>query len=111
MTESVTKQLGEILIAIDEQPWDHALFIVDTKPWSFGTLCAVVDPQQLDPDDDERIELDQQILVYALQIADVQDVVHNIRQQRESVTARDLIEAVIYYHSNDAFLQLDQDTL
>jgi hypothetical protein len=56
-------------------------------------------------DDNEEIPkvAAQNNYCYVLNIADIQDIVDNVKQQKPDCSEIDLFEAFLYYIKNDAF--------
>lgn len=99
--------LATVLMAVEDFPWNHALYLDSERPWTATTRCSVLDPDDVDePESDDVPEFAAvNGLVYALLLTQVQDIVDNARQQLDSVTASDLVRAFNYYYEHDAFIK------
>jgi hypothetical protein len=104
--------LTEVLTSTEEFPWDSTLFIDKNRNWHGQSRCAVIriDIDEIDSDDEDAADnpefARQHDLTYALNMADVQDIVINAKQQDPNVDEETLLKAFLYYHNNDAFMDL-----
>ena len=112
--------LAEVLTSIQEFPWDSDLFLDKNRNWHGKSQCAVIriDIDEVDPEDEDAAHnpefARQHGLAYALNIADVQDIVSNAKQQDPKnakqqdpkVDEETLVKAFLFYHDNDAFIDL-----
>lgn len=100
------QKLSEILIEIDALPWNYALFLPVEKPWNGDALCVVLDPNDSE-DADEDPEMAKQLnLTYALSVQDAQSIVANAKEQLPTINMQGLVDALNFYHANDAFIIL-----
>lgn len=96
--------LGAVLLNADELASDAVLFLPYGEVWNSTTQCAVI-AVELYADEDDVPELAvQNNLERAMQIAQVQDVVVNARQQRSQLTVENLVTAFLFYYDRDAFI-------
>ncbi|MFO0942583.1 MAG: hypothetical protein U0930_17745 [Pirellulales bacterium] len=99
--------LGAVLLNADDLSSDAVLFLPYGEVWNSKTRCAVIAVDR-DADEDDVPDLAvQNSLERALQIAQVQDVVVNARQQRNQLTAEILVTAFLFYYDRDAFIIFD----
>jgi hypothetical protein len=98
------KTLGEVLLGADALSWRHALYLPNCEEWNESTPCEVADPDE--NEDAENVPLfdKEPKLEYALCISTVQDIIINARLQNPKATLGDLLEALIFYYKNDAFI-------
>ncbi|MCB2343283.1 DUF7716 domain-containing protein [Clostridium estertheticum] len=101
-------KLRDVLLNIKEFKWNDGLFVVRDEELVLNSRCAVLDPDDVEDDADEepRFAIDNN-LKYALNMQDVRGVVMNAYEQKSSCTENDLLEAFLYYYSNDAFRVLE----
>src|SRR5262245_56789567 len=90
---------------------DQWLYIpIGVKQIEAATPCRarVVEATELSPEEqDELDEYPETIgLKSFLSLSQLQDIVGNLRQQRPSFSERDLMAAIIFYWSNDAFIDV-----
>ncbi|WGY71010.1 hypothetical protein KEC55_28830 [Burkholderia cepacia] len=98
--------LREVLVGIDQVPWNYALFMPHGVDWNENTKCAVLNPNDFEnePDPDRpRFAVDND-LHYALGIQIVESIVDNARDQRDNASVSDLVDAFVYYYDNDAYI-------
>lgn len=102
-------ELKNILINAKELPWNEYLFLPIDKNWSLDSVCSVInwdqlDENELEDDGDTPKIAKENKLIYALDIATIQEIVDNAQQQRPQCSESDLFEAFLYYYYNDAFI-------
>jgi hypothetical protein len=101
-------RLGEVLSAADRLPLDADLFLPFDEVWGPDTRCAVA---SVDRYADEPVLPDlaaRNGLGRALQVAQVQDIVDNARQQLPRAKSEDLVEAFLFYYDRDAFIDFSR---
>ena len=110
MTFKAIQTLAEILILIDDFPWNRAVYVTGEYPWEANSVAAVLDPTEIeDLEEEEKPEIIRQYdLRYVLNINIVQSVVHVARKQVPEPDMGFLIESFNYYCKNDAFLWLNK---
>jgi len=103
------KTLGEVLSTADQLPLEADLFLPFDEEWGPDTRCAVepVDPYADEPGVPELAARNG--LGRTLQIAQVQDIVDNARQQRPGARVADLISAFLFYYDRDAFIDFSAE--
>ncbi|MBX2806570.1 MAG: hypothetical protein KTR19_11410 [Hyphomicrobiales bacterium] len=107
MPKRITRTLREILLNIDKEPWDHALYIPNRNiNWLPDMPAIILDPNVTDESEDDPIEAKKNQLKYALTIGEVQDVIDNVKVQKENPDIKNLIKALCYYYENDTFIDL-----
>lgn len=107
MSIDVLTKLENVLLKIEDLPWEYALYIpaIDAE-WSGDMKCIVLDPEETaDPDDDPDVAKTNG-LKYALMISDVQDIVENAKAQKKNIEKKVIIDAIKYYYDNGAFIKL-----
>lgn len=100
-------ELGYVLEHIQDFDWSDALFLPEDEEWDFESRCMVLDPDDVENDEDE---LPQQAaeknLMYALGIQTIQSIYKNIYEQKKDFLKEDLMEAFLYYYDHDAYIKL-----
>ncbi|MGI0120188.1 DUF7716 domain-containing protein [Zooshikella sp. RANM57] len=95
--------LKEVLLNASQLPWDFALYIpIKERSWLSDMPVMILDPEDTDDPDEAK----KNGLQYALTVSSVQDVVENAMAQDKSASVELLIQALIYYYENDAFIAL-----
>ncbi|MEO3943820.1 hypothetical protein [Gorillibacterium sp. CAU 1737] len=97
--------LRTILTQIETFEWSDALFLPENETWSLETQGAVLDPDDVEDDEDEvpKFAKDHD-LMYALDIQTIQGIVENAYEQKSECTDQELFEAFTYYYDHDAFI-------
>ena len=74
--------------------------------WNESTQCAVLhsDDLEKEPDLDRPRVAVENGLYYALEMQVIESIVENARDQRRAATISDLVDAFVYYHDNDAYI-------
>ncbi|MBN3729659.1 hypothetical protein [Burkholderia sp. Tr-20390] len=98
--------LREVLLGIDQFPWNFALFMPHGVDWNESTQCAVLNPDDFEnePDPDRPRFAVENGLYYALGMQVIESIVENARDQRRAATISDLVDAFVYYCDNDAYI-------
>ena len=89
--------LQQIISEIETMKWDHLLFVSESE-LSLATLAAVIE------DDGVSEEFDG--MHYYLSVHDVQSVIENLCAQITNPNTEQALEAIKYYHENDAFISI-----
>jgi len=97
------RALSDVLSAAESLPWDHALFLAADRNWTLDSVSMVLSTRDCGSEEVPEPAAANG-LIYALNVAQVQDIVCNARQQRPDCSTEDLLEAFLYYHKYDAFL-------
>lgn len=104
MMEVLSTTLQDVLGEVEQLPWNAVLFLpCDSSAWSTNTPALVLAEDELD-DNDCHPEATRRGLKYALGVSDVQDIKVNALQQRSEATSNDLVAALRFYFSHDAFV-------
>lgn len=95
------KTLGKLLQEIDRHHWESSLFVESDVQLSVLSRAQIVktDPYTLEP-----LEFVEPTLRQLLSVQDVQGIVSNALQQEPHATVAQLVEALQYYVSKDAFI-------
>ena len=102
------EKLINVLRNIEFYEWNNALFLPEDEIWEFNTMCMILDPNEVESDDDEVPQAAiENGLSYALDVQLIQAIVQNISEQKKDVTDEDLLEAFLYYYDNDAYIELE----
>ncbi|KKR49996.1 hypothetical protein A3A55_00500 [Candidatus Roizmanbacteria bacterium RIFCSPLOWO2_01_FULL_40_14] len=92
--------------------WDTTLWCQGKKPFAIYTLCSVFRYGLVEgenPQDPQYIQAQENNLKYALNMAAAQDIVSNLKQQKQNITDDDLLNAFNFYMENDAFIDIKLD--
>jgi hypothetical protein len=104
--QSRVQHLGEILRNIDSIPWNLAVFVRGSPPWTVRTEAAVLDPND-SPDPEQDPEFARQNgLQYALSVQDTRGVCSNALAQDVDAPLNVLTDAFNHYYLYDAYLDL-----
>ena len=99
-------KLSYILENINDFKWSDALFLPEEEVWELDTEGLIWDPDDVEDESDEGPKAAMDLgLIHALSIQNIQDIVYNAKQQKESASADDLLEAYLYYYDNDAYIE------
>ena len=97
--------LGEVLRDPDRFPWNDALYAAAASAFAEDLPVLVHDPDDVDDDvSDLPSEAAALGYEYVLGMQTVQSIVRNARQQRPEASTTDLLDALDFYYSNDAFI-------
>lgn len=101
-------KLSFILENIDKFKWSDALFLPEDEVWNGDTEGMVLDPDDVEDDDDEvPKEAKERKLIYALNIQAIQSIVQNVFQQKSKISVEELVEAYLFYYDNDAYIDFE----
>ncbi|MDA7747330.1 hypothetical protein N8878_08390 [Psychromonas sp.] len=98
--------LENVLSEIDSFDWHLDAYIFSNEPICMSSLILIID----DDEEDERDENDEPLYPASkgyksfLSVADLQSIKGNLLDQNSSYSQSELLNAVKYYHENDAFL-------
>ncbi|GGX64972.1 DUF7716 domain-containing protein [Saccharospirillum salsuginis] len=109
MTTNTLTTLRQVLSDVDHLPWDHALFISkDKADWSESMPCMVLDPDDVDGDEEDPELAIKNNMKYAFEIAIVQDVISNAKAQLDNkeLDLSTKLVALKYYFDHDAFMEI-----
>ena len=98
--------LRDVLTNASDFLWSDSLFLPDDEEWGPDTRVLIWDPNDVDSDEDEVPKIaEENGLFCSIGIQMVQQIVENAKQQLESCTAEQLLQAFLYYYDNDAFIE------
>lgn len=101
--------LKDVLNNVNDFEWSYALYLPEDEVWELQTKCAVLDPDDLDDDNEDVPKFAvENNLIYALNIQDIQGIVKNAHDQKLNCSENDLLEAFLYYYDNDAFMKFTE---
>ena len=99
------QKLSDVLNNINEYSWQDSLFLPENKNWNLESNCAVLNMDNLSVDEEiPQLAIDNK-LIYALSIADLQDIVENAKEQLPHCSNEEIFKAFLYYFNNDAFIE------
>lgn len=101
------RALRDVLEQIHNLPWGHWLYLPRDQDWTLDSECAVLDPDEIENDDDEapRFAIEQG-LRDALGVQTVQMIVANAEEQVGDPTMDELLDAFLYYYDHDAYIRI-----
>jgi hypothetical protein len=103
------KLLIEVLDSIGEFNWSDAIFLPKDEVWERNTMCAVLDPDDVEDDSDEcPLFAMKNNLVYSLDVQITKSIVQNAKAQVHNITKEDLLVAFLYYYDNDAYINFEE---
>lgn len=101
-------KLRELLLNAESFPWGDTLYMSSDEVWSLDSDCWLFDLDEiLEPDEDDPQFAIENNLQCVLNIADIQDIVDNLKQQKIDYSAEELLEAFLFYFDNDAFIDIE----
>ncbi|EJD6040637.1 DUF7716 domain-containing protein [Morganella morganii] len=101
--------LRSVLLKALDIPWNLALYLPkNTVNWNLDTLAMIEDPDDVEsdePDDDPEV-IKEAHYKYVISIQMLQSIVTYAKLQKANVTEEELLQCLIYYFNNDAYLTL-----
>lgn len=101
--------IRNVLLKVLDIPWNLALYLPkNTVNWNLDTLAMIEDPDNVEsdePDDDPEV-IKASNYKYVISIQMLQNIVTNAKLQKVNVTEEELLQCLIYYFNNDAYLTL-----
>lgn len=101
--------LGEALSVADRLLLDADLFLPFDEVWGPHTRCAVVAVDRYADEPEVPEVAGRNGLGRALQVAQLQDIVDNARQQRPGASVEELVAAFLFYYDRDAFIDFNKN--
>lgn len=98
-----TIELKSLLLDVEQFPWNEHVYMSNEGKWSLNSSCYIFNLNELADDEEEPKFAVENNLRCVLSIGDIQDVVINMKQQKENCSEQDLFNAFMYYYENDAF--------
>jgi hypothetical protein len=101
--------ISTILNEANKNPEGWFCLPIDHHSWTLDTIGSFTDDSSnYEPESEEYLPLEVRNgkWIVTLDNATIEDIVLNIKDQKENATAEDLLIAFIYYFENDAFLIL-----
>ncbi|HYG76983.1 MAG TPA: hypothetical protein VEK08_18400 [Planctomycetota bacterium] len=99
-------RLEEALLSSDKLQEGNALYMGGKGPWTLGSECAILDPED---SPDPGVVLPQLAvqnkLRFIMFVESLHDIVINAREQIPEASISQLLEAFNYYCENDAFME------
>ncbi|KQL39554.1 hypothetical protein AN960_10410 [Bacillus sp. FJAT-25509] len=95
------------MINASDYQWNVSLFLPNGENWGLNSSCYLIDLDELDDNEDIPKFAVQNNYCYVLNMADIQDIVDNVKQQRAECSELDLFEAFLYYFKYDAFISFN----
>jgi hypothetical protein len=99
-------RLSDVLLHIDDLPWDHQLFLTGDYPWKTTTPAVILPPDADNPyekTDDDFLAAED--FVYVCDLSEVQDVVADALDQLPGADLADLLKAFNFYYRHQNFIQ------
>lgn len=101
--------IRSILNKTNKNPEGWFCLPIDHQSWTLDTIGSFTeDSSNYEPDSEEYLPLEVRdgTWIVTLDNATIEDIVLNVKDQKESATVEDFLIAFIYYFENDAFLIL-----
>ncbi len=100
--------LSDVLVNSNSFPWNFALYLPFDEKWVTGTRCAVLDTSECGKDENDLHFAKSNGLEYAIGMQQVQAIVDNAKSQKKDVEIDLLLEALLFYYDNDAFISIKE---
>jgi len=97
--------LGQVLNNSADFDSRHFLYLPMDEIWELGTTCSVLAQSE---ECGVPATAKENGLSYALGIAEIQDIVANVKLQTADVSASQLLEAFLFYYDHDAYIDLER---
>ena len=104
MTNQAIKFI-DLLNDINYYDWKLALYCQGGHPYSLDSSCWVLDPN-LEDDSNHQKLVKENNLSYILSIHIIQDILSNLKQQKQLVTDEEMLRAFKFYMEHDAFINM-----
>lgn len=101
-------ELKKLLLEAELFPWNEHVYMAKDGDWSLVSKCFLFDLNDLADDEEDPCFAKENNLRCVLSVADVQDIVLNMKQQKANCSVQELFDAFIYYFNNDAFINCDK---
>lgn len=99
--------LRDLIGGCDSLDWRSELYLPRlSERWAETTPCVVLEEDEEETNQEAADYIAKNGLTYVLSVQAVQDVMANARSQEPKVALSKLLEALVYYFENDAFLVL-----
>ena len=99
-------RLAYVLSNIDDFTWSDALFLPSDEVWDADSMVMILDPDDVDEDEELPEAAKNAGYEYALDVQTVQSIVKNVLAQTAEISPTVLLDAFLYYYDNDAFIEL-----
>src|SRR4051812_8064603 len=96
--------LASVLESIASYRWSFAIFAEPQRPVSSSTRCAVLTVDDLSDAEGTPEFAQAQGMSYLVTVHQAQDVLENAREQKRNLTSDEMVQALEFYLSNDAFI-------
>lgn len=96
-------ELEKLLLNIEKYKWEYSVFLPEHKEWGLKTKCCLCNLNDLEDNElPEYVILNNFIEV--LSIAELQDIVLNLKEQINNPCLEEIYKAFTYYYKNDSFI-------
>ncbi|MEH7513356.1 hypothetical protein V7146_11605 [Gottfriedia acidiceleris] len=75
-------ELRDLLINTSDFQWNDSLFLPNGEKWDLNSSCYLFDIDELDDNEEIPNFAVENNYCYVLNVADIQDIVVNVKQQR-----------------------------
>jgi hypothetical protein len=99
--------LSEVFETADHLPWNEALYLPIGKRWTLKSPAVVCSPDACEEGQEVPEIARQNGLTYAVGVSAMQDIVANATAQRPSCSLEELLDAFLFYYTNDAFVRFE----
>lgn len=100
-------ELKCLLLDAEQFPWNEHVYMSKDESWTLDSSCYIFNLSELADDEDDPKFAIENNLRCVLSVGDIQDVVLNMKQQKENCSEQELFNAFIYYFENDAFFECE----
>jgi hypothetical protein len=98
-----TRELQEVFENLRSFIWYHVVYLPPGTP-SLETECIVLDPNDVDSDQDLPSDAASLGFVEGLGIDDIRSIQSNAQLQGKLPSKHEMLQALVYYLENDAFI-------
>jgi hypothetical protein len=107
-----TRTFSEILLSIEQANPRGWVYLPVESHWRPDSVSAVLESEEVPPEMEDEPDAGvpefakRNGLAEVISVADLQDVVRNLREQKANASIEDQIAAFEFYYRNDAFIVL-----
>ena len=104
--------LKDVLLGISEMPSKSWVYLPADKKWNLDSRCAVLESEEVPPDLEDEPDAGVpefaklNALIQVLPVTVMQDILANVRLQKNSASVDELFQAFLFYYKHDAFIKL-----
>ncbi len=102
------RRLRDVFRELGNLPWNHVVYLPLGTP-TLNTECVVLDPDDAVPDQDIPREAADLNFEEGLGMDDIRSIRENAHLQGKRPSENEMLQALVYYLENDAFLDWTTD--